>query len=234
MKNYLSFGGGVNSVALYLVMQDMGIEFEAVYVDHGCDWPETREYVKNFSIRYPLTIIKPNFCGFDNLYEYSMSRRILPDIFRRWCTDNFKRQPFNSYVDSPCFVFIGYAADEEKRAKISTKGGIEYRWPLIEEGIDREGCKKIIREHGEEVPIKSGCFLCPFQRVGQFRLLRRKHPDLFCKIEKLERVKNERADEEGLSHRYLLRHPIGNLIQEKQRALPGMEAMEYPPCECGL
>lgn len=35
MKNYLSFGGGVNSVALYLLMEDMGIEFEAVFVNHG-------------------------------------------------------------------------------------------------------------------------------------------------------------------------------------------------------
>lgn len=52
MKNYLSFGGGVNSVAMYLIMLDDGMipgdstnGFEAVYVDHGGDWPETLEYV---------------------------------------------------------------------------------------------------------------------------------------------------------------------------------------------
>lgn len=37
MKNYLSFGGGVNSTALYLLMQEMEIDFEAVYIDHGAD-----------------------------------------------------------------------------------------------------------------------------------------------------------------------------------------------------
>ena len=39
MMNYLSMGFGVNSVALYLLMQDLGMEFEAVFVNHGGDWP---------------------------------------------------------------------------------------------------------------------------------------------------------------------------------------------------
>jgi tRNA U34 2-thiouridine synthase MnmA/TrmU len=33
MRNYLSFGGGVNSVAMMLLLLDEGIEFEAVYVN---------------------------------------------------------------------------------------------------------------------------------------------------------------------------------------------------------
>ena len=44
-RRYLSFGGGVNSTALMLWLLDQGIDFEAVYADHGCDWPETRAYV---------------------------------------------------------------------------------------------------------------------------------------------------------------------------------------------
>ena len=44
-KNYLSFGGGVNSVALMLWLIEHDIEFEAVFADHGGDYPETYEYV---------------------------------------------------------------------------------------------------------------------------------------------------------------------------------------------
>jgi len=54
MKNYLSFGGGVNSVALYLYLLDQKVEFEAVFVDHGTDWPETYDYVEMFKKKYPL------------------------------------------------------------------------------------------------------------------------------------------------------------------------------------
>lgn len=51
---YLSFGGGVNSTALYLHLLELGQEFEAVYVDHGTDYPETAEYVAYFAARYPV------------------------------------------------------------------------------------------------------------------------------------------------------------------------------------
>ena len=37
MRNYLSFGGGVNSTAMLLLLLDEGWEFEAVYVDHGAE-----------------------------------------------------------------------------------------------------------------------------------------------------------------------------------------------------
>jgi len=90
-------------------------------------------------------------------------------------------------VQKPCFMFIGIDAGEAHRAKITSKGKIEYRWPLIEEDIDREGCKQIIRDHVLPVPPKSGCFICPFQRPDQWKKLRREHPDLFCIAQKLEK-----------------------------------------------
>jgi hypothetical protein len=57
MVKYLSYGAGVNSEALRLLLIDQGIEFEGVYMDHGCDWPETREFAKTIP---GLTIVKPD------------------------------------------------------------------------------------------------------------------------------------------------------------------------------
>lgn len=48
MKKYLSFGGGVNSVAMMLMLLDQKDDFEAIFVDHGTDWPETYEYFEMF------------------------------------------------------------------------------------------------------------------------------------------------------------------------------------------
>ena len=83
MKNYLSFGGGVNSVALYLYLLDQKIEFEAVFVDHGTDWPETYKYVDMFKNKYPLTVLKPKG---GTLYDYCVEKRMVPAIYSRWCT----------------------------------------------------------------------------------------------------------------------------------------------------
>jgi len=131
MKNYLSMGFRVNSVALYLLMEQLDMEFEAVFIDHGGDWPETYEYA-----RY--------------------------------------------------FIATGRPVTVQKRAKPNQTKGVTSMWVLIEHDIDRQGCKDLITKAGLEVPPKSGCYFCPFQRIAQWRELRMKHPALFRKVQELE------------------------------------------------
>jgi hypothetical protein len=239
MKNYLSFGGGVNSVAMYLILMDEGMcpggpvnGFEAIYVDHGCDWPETRQYVRDFAAQYPLTILTPSVEGFSNLYEYALHKKMIPSIRKRWCTDKFKIRVINLHLSRPCFSLIGISSDEDHRAAISTENGIENRYPLIERGINREQCKQIIKAHGLEVPIKSGCYFCPFQRVAQWRKLRAEHPELFCAAKTLE--DNEIAARRLIGKRplYLSKKPLHVVVDEAQQRL--FEQDEYPLCQCGL
>lgn len=232
MKNYLSFGGGVNSVAMYLYLFEQDVDFEAVFVDHGGDWPETYEYVEMFSGKYPLTILRPDRA--DSILEYCRKYKITPGRRFRWCTRIFKSDILTGYHETPCFVFIGFDYGERHRAKIYTNRGQEFRYPLIEAEIDRRGCKDIIRRHGLQIPIKSGCFICPFQRVGQLRELRKKHPDLFCVFEQLENRCNDERVRRGLDKYYSFRKPVREIAEKNinQRQLWPQD--EYPPCECGL
>jgi hypothetical protein len=229
MRNYISMGFGVNSVALYLDQKDKGVDFEAVYVDLECDWPETKEYVEMFCNKYPVTIIKPGYVReslrkiYDNLYDYCIDMKIIPYRTQRWCTANFKVIPLLHYFQTPCFVLIGIDAGESHRAKLSSTKGTENRFPLIEDGIDRNGCIEIIKSHGLPVPVKSGCWFCPFQRVSEFRKLRRLHPDLFCKAVEIE--KN--------SGKFLVAtNTLSKIINEPDAFL--FEELAYPPCQCGL
>lgn len=240
MKHYLSFGGGVNSVALYLLMEDLGMDFEAVFVNHGGDWPETYEYVEYFiSTGRPLTILTPEVQGEKTLVDFCLNKRVTPNRRFRWCTDQWKVRPLLKYFQTPCFSHIGIDAGESQRAKISSNNGVENRYLLIEHGIGRDGCREIIKKAGLKDPGKSGCWFCPFQRIGQWRKLRREHPDMFCKAMKMEKVENERRAEQGKKPYYTVREnmPLSKLVtngMESQRALPGMEGLEFPPCQCGL
>lgn len=223
MKKYLSFGGGVNSTAMLLLLHDEGEEFETIFVDHGCDWPETYEYVKILREKYPITVLKPDVQGFDNLYDYCISVSKIPTRMFRWCTDKFKIRPVSKYVEKPCFMLIGYASDESKRVSLNSSSQIENRFPLIEYEIDREACIQIIKDHGLPIPHKSGCWFCPFQPLSEFKRLRREHPDLFCKVEALD----------NCTHLHLYRDvPIRSAINEDSKFL--FSEMEYPPCQCGL
>lgn len=254
MKNYLSFGGGVNSVAMYLLLVDQGMKpgnpdkgFEAVFVDHGTDWPETYEYVEMFKSKYPLTILKPDIRTkegyiFNNLYDWCYFKKMFPNRVLRWCTDHFKRRPLTKYHQKPCFVMIGYSSDETHRAKIKSENGQELRWPLIENEIDRVGCKKIIKKHNLPVPPKSGCYICPYQRIGQLRQLRKEHPDLFCKLEQLENRDNYYRVVYGASNKwpwvldpyYSFKKPVRKVAEKNINQAKLWEEDEYPPCECML
>lgn len=243
-------------MAMYLMLVDQGWipgdpekGFEAVFVDHGTDWPETYKYVEMFKAEYPLTVLKPKVNmltpierKFSNLYDYSHARKMFPHRKIRWCTGKFKVEVFDSYVNPDCFIFIGFDWGERHRAAVSSKNGMEYRWPLIENEIDRDGCKQIIKNHNIAVPKKSGCYICPFQRVGQLRELRRKHPDLFCKLEQLENRNNRHRAINGYEPKwpwvkapyYSFKKPVRQVAEKgiDQRKL--FEEDEYPPCECGL
>jgi len=234
MKNYLSFGGGVNSVAMYLYLMDQGVDFEAVFVDHGTDWPETYDYVDMFKEKYPLTILKPEYQGHSNLYDYSWFRRMVPSRYPRWCTANFKIKVLEKYYKPPCFVCIGIDAGESHRAKLHTDGGVEHRYPLIEGGINRAECKEIIKRHVLPVPMRSGCYICPYQTRGQWIELRRKHPCLFQDAVALEARNNEYMAEKGKGEFWLSpkKMSLSAIVSENQSKLWAED--EYPPCECGL
>lgn len=244
MKHFLSFGGGVNSVALYLLMQDLKMEFEAVFVDHGGDWPETYEYLRYFiATGRPVTIIKPSYNWkkqgklYSNIYDFAWDRRKTPSRVSRWCTGKFKAQVVDKYIDRPCFQHLGIDAGEKKRAKLSSVKGVESRFLLIEHEINRQGCVALIEKHKMVVPPKSGCWFCPFQRLSQWRMLRKKHPDLFCKAQELEKRNMDYRAKQGMPEFTLLGNGrvLADIINGDQIALPGMEEeVEYPPCQCGL
>lgn len=237
MKNYLSYGGGVNSTALLLWLIDQGIECEAVYADHETDWPETRTYVQMLQDRgYPITVLETRRKGL-NLYEYYYQHRMIPMRWVRACTVEYKLVPIANHCPTPCVMYLGISADESSRVDRIIAGqrpGEEKRFPLVDEGIDRKGCIDIIKAHGLPVPIKSGCFICPFQRKGQWRELRTNHPDLFCKAKTLEAVTNARLAETGRAPVHLAHDkPLDAIAQADQMDLFGERDFERP-CLCDL
>ena len=235
MRNYLSFGGGVNSVALYLLLQEQGVEFEAVYVwmpDH----PKTHEYLLMMESKgYPITVIFPDVPRkkggpkYWNLYQMLWEHRLFPVVFgSRICSRDFKVYTLQKYFKTPCFSNIGIDFSEAHRAKLYTNKGIENRFPLIEHELTRQDCIKMIKRHGLPVPIKSGCFFCPFQGNKGIIALRKYDPDLYCLTDKLEkRVREVRSLTllfNGLT--------VEQITNESNRFL--FDDMAYPPCECGL
>lgn len=231
MRNYLSFGAGVNSTALMILLREKGIEFEAVFADTGGEWPETYEHIDWLQAHgWPVTILTPEIQGVVGLHAYCVKYRIIPVRWQRWCTSKFKVRPLQAYAEKGGTMYLGIDYGEAHRRKPSGQMGLKYEFPLVDWGIDRQGCIEIIEAMDMPVPPKSGCYFCPFQRASQFRLLRDEYPELYCKARELEELAIARRAKEGKWPIYLMDKPLDVVVQEGQLDLFGLRK----PCMCGL
>ncbi len=195
--NYFQPNGlGVDSTALLILLTkevEQGIRppFESVHVKHGGDGPWTYENLDQLKeAGYKITIIKPDNKGFDNIYDFYFSEKMVPPVFiGRSCSHKFKILPLRYYYKAkgePYTIYIGFDATERKRVKPSPWKKVSIEYPLIEKGLLRNSCKKIIKDAGFFIPKKSGCYFCPFQSKESWMILKRDYPELFEKACLLE------------------------------------------------
>ncbi|MBF0133861.1 MAG: phosphoadenosine phosphosulfate reductase family protein [Magnetococcales bacterium] len=208
MGFWLSYGGGVNSTAL-AVMVVHGLlpkygDVKFIFSDTGNEKPETIQYIKQIFIPYlqkygrDLVVVKAEETVLERWQRYKMTgSRTL-----RSCTDHGKIRPIMDFVrkvdDSP-EQLVGIDAGESHRAKPANKKKREFpkHYPLVERGIDRKRCIEIIKDAGIRIPVKSGCWHCPFMRVREILSLANTFPEQFEKIILLEDVCRTRMIIEG-------------------------------------
>ena len=193
--NILSFGAGVNSTAILILSAQGKYPLDAViFADTQCERPETYQHIEQNckplceQLGIPFHIVSRG-----NLYDWYVYYKMIPVRMIRACTEKFKVTPIKKFLKKEYgenfTVVMGIDAGESHRAE-RYKDKTDYapmNFPLIDAGIDRDGCKKIIQDYGWEIPIKSGCFFCPFTRKIQWLDLLHNHRGLFLKAEMLEK-----------------------------------------------
>lgn len=191
MFEFLSYGAGVNSTAAMVLLRPKHL----IFADTGDEHPDTYGYIeevaKPFAAAYGAEFITVRNPKFQRLRDEAIAEHIIPVRINRWCTDKFKIRPIRAYLKNnnllPATQMIAIDAHETHRAKASGNSLIANSFPLIDRQLDREGCKRIINEAGLPLPIKSGCFYCPFQSKSGWISLKREHPDLFAIAVQIER-----------------------------------------------
>jgi hypothetical protein len=129
---------------------------------------------------------------------------------------------------------IGYDADEDYRGLDEFKNPAEARryvpwYPLLDAGIDRNGCEALIRAEGLPVPHKSACTFCPSNQIAEWEDLRRTLPDAYAAALALEANADiDAPDVVGLMR--VLPHGRRQLRMWDGRR--DGEQTEALPCEC--
>lgn len=104
-------------------------------------------------------------------------------------------------------MMIGIAAGEERRAAstpdkqanvpVWRRKSVETFYPLIDLGLDRAGCQKLIASYGEHVPFPSNCKRCPFLNDIELLFLARHYPEALEEWIDIEAKKQLRDEDRG-------------------------------------
>lgn len=243
MDSPVSFGGGVNSSALVILLVNEGWRGNILLADTGTEHPDTYAYVDYFGEGLAERDLGITRLGAEwrrgkerlSLIDYCEHYRVTPFPGVRWCTSNWKVEPLQRWCAANGHEFddllLGISAEEAHRQPQKER-------PLVDRGIDRSGCVRIIQAAGLEVPRKSGCWICPFQSASQWRDLWENHPALYEQAEGLERLADERRAEAGKTTRTTLAQHDLTLAQMAERfAAQGSMfpfADYYAPCLCRI
>ena len=242
----ISCGMGRNSIAMILMMFARGQIMPVVFCDTGAEMPETYEYLEYFQPwlkkRYGQKIIvlsateTPELYSKDtrrDIWTYYVSKKSIPVLMARACTDKFKLRPLNKWKKLHGITedYMGIDAGEAHRA-----GDRDLKhFPLVQEGIDVQGCIDIIKGAGLDIPVKSGCYFCPFQGVKGFRALKRAHPRLFQMAMFMENASIWRRRQLGKSFAPLI--PTGPALSDIDKQgdmFDKCDFSEITPCMCTL
>lgn len=197
MLKVLSYGGGVQTFAM-LVMIEKGLIPRPdliIHADTKAEYPETEIHIeevakplcKKLSIPW-ITVVEG-----EGIIEGYKKNNSIPIAGFRSCTFNFKIKPIhkalreilgdkkiNGVASVECW--IGISTDESrrevKRENQSPKWVLQ-KYPLLELNYSRGQLIQIIEESHYEMPIKSGCFMCPYSGMKGFIKLKKQKPALF-------------------------------------------------------
>jgi 3'-phosphoadenosine 5'-phosphosulfate sulfotransferase (PAPS reductase)/FAD synthetase len=184
-----------HAIEFVYITPDMGL--------HGGKWQGYRQFLR-----------ATNTCG--------------SKAFRKTCTDNLKIKPIyrflEKYLHEKCGVtstrlkkgfyefvhqgngkikmLIGIAKGEEGRCGIAIekwmRETVERVYPLIDLGLDRQGCQDYIASCNKPVPPPSNCMLCPFMSEIELLWLGFNYPLDLAEWITLEQNKIDRFRREGL------------------------------------
>lgn len=225
MKHILSYGGGINSSALFFYLLEKKKPLDlVVFADTGEELPETYDAVKRMEQVCKERGVEFVTCRSEkgNLYDYYFDKKAVMSLMRRDCTSKFKISPIRQTIRAKFgkaekFMFyIGITWDEFHRVRTSDVKYIENSYPFVDDKITRQGNAEILIRYGFRA-IKSGCKGCIYNRKGTWIRMLLEDPVEFERHLQLEE-NNSGFPKVLLNGRYPLRKLKDAYMQQKSLA----------------
>jgi 3'-phosphoadenosine 5'-phosphosulfate sulfotransferase (PAPS reductase)/FAD synthetase len=190
MKRFISLSGGVESTTMCILY---GSGAKGIWADTGAEHEEMyaridllEEAIARIHPGFEIIRVKGKTSAYkkvvDTLIDYIRAAKLLPSSGQRFCTDRFKIAPIERYLkhEGQCELMIGFNADEQpgdaRKGNFMKLKNVGYRYPLYDDGFDRDDCEAILRQHGlhPEFPIymrRGGCFMCFYKSAAEYKAM---------------------------------------------------------------
>lgn len=187
--------GAASAVAAKMIL-DESPDSEILYTDPGAEHPDNKRFMSDCEkwFRKPIKILRSE--KYSDIWDVFDKTRFLVGPYGARCTKELKKQVREDYQQYGDVHVFGFTSDETMRHKRfgAQNKGVLYRSPLLEKGISKADCFKIISDAGIELPMmyrlgyrNNNCIGCVKGQSGYWNKIRRDFPDVFEHMAKVER-----------------------------------------------
>lgn len=192
MKRVVGLSGGKDSTAMALrLMEVEPDDYIFAITPTGRELPVMKAHWEKLETLLGKPLLK---IPAPSLLELILKFKTLPNWRIRFCTRLVKIEPFMDYVQTiaPATTYIGIRADEvigDSAREGTNWNGIEnviQDFPLVRWGWGIERVISYLKERGVEIPKRTDCDICFFQRLIEWYEFWRDYPEQWMEGEALE------------------------------------------------
>jgi len=203
-KVVLQFSGGKDSTVVLNWARGVCAEYNkpltALFVETGAEFPDLTSHIMRVceKLGVELTLLRPK----QNILEYYFQKKMWPDSLYRDCLHKFINDPVNHYIrqfeNENVICVRGGRSDQKTSVSKSNlyqevKDGnriVKLLNPFF--GVDKaeyeqalDAVKPLLWKGYELGFLRTACWMCPFQKVEQWKSLKQHYPLLWEEMRKL-------------------------------------------------
>jgi hypothetical protein len=236
MSDILCYGGGTETTALLCLVAEghLPVPDHIIMADTGREVVSTWRYletIRPWLAAHGLPQIKIAHPGLARVGIYSHRGELLLPAFtetgklRTFCSTEWKARPVTRLLRQIGVTretrWLGFSLDETRRIKDNP----DLRYPLVELGVARTDCVRIIQRAGLPLPRKSRCWCCPYQTDQEWREMGNSSQDWEAAVALDEAIREH--DERGGVWLHHSRQPLRSARLDKLN-------LRRPSCQQGL
>lgn len=179
--------GGKDSTCLALALLEREPRpYNYVFTPTGDELPAMDAHMENLERMLGRSIIRLTN---GTLASQIVANRMLPNFRARWCTRLLKLRPFGKFYTehAPVACYVGIRDDEDEREGTRPGGdsaavGADVRqvFPFQHWGWGIDEVWEFLDKRGVDIPERTDCARCPYQKLGEWYNLWVNHPEIYA------------------------------------------------------